>query len=90
MGAEKLGDPGTHSSLRKSFSTQRNDYFTARNLFFFCSFLGIACDAMIVSALLFLTKRTASNGWKPEEGNDLRSLIVGTCLGKPEKRSILQ
>ena len=31
----------------------------------------------------------ASNGWKPEEGNDLKSLIMGTCLGKTQNRCIL-
>jgi hypothetical protein len=44
---------------------------------------------MIDSSLLFETKRTAGNGWKPEVGNDLSSLITGVCLGKNQNRSIL-
>ena len=31
----------------------------------------------------------ASNGWKPDEGNDLKSLIMGICLGKTQNRCIL-
>ena len=31
----------------------------------------------------------ACNGWKPEEGNDLKSLIMGICLGKTPNRCIL-
>ena len=31
----------------------------------------------------------ASNGWKPDEGNDLKSLIMGICLGKTLNRCIL-
>ena len=41
------------------------------------------------SAVFFvaiLIKYTASNGWKPDEGIDLKSLILGTCLGKTQNR----
>ena len=31
----------------------------------------------------------ACNGWKPDEGNDLKSRIMGTCLGKTQNRCIL-
>ena len=31
----------------------------------------------------------ASNGWKLDEGNDLKWLITGTCLGKTQNRCIL-
>ena len=31
----------------------------------------------------------ASNGWKLDEGNDLKSLIMGICLGKTQNRCIL-
>ena len=31
----------------------------------------------------------ASNGWKRDEGNDLESFIMGTCLGKTQNRCIL-
>ena len=31
----------------------------------------------------------ASNGWIPDEGNDLKWLITGTCLGKTQNRCIL-
>ena len=31
----------------------------------------------------------ASNGWKPDEGNDLKSLIMGICMGKTQNHCIL-
>jgi len=31
----------------------------------------------------------ASNGWKPDEVNDLMSLITGICVGKTQNRGIL-
>ena len=36
-----------------------------------------------------LTKYIASNGWKPDEGDDLKSLIIKICLGKTQNRCIL-
>jgi hypothetical protein len=37
----------------------------------------------------FLTLYIASNGCKLDEGNDLKSLIMGICLGKTQNRCIL-
>ena len=37
----------------------------------------------------FLTKCTSTNEWKPAEGNNLKSLIAGICLGKGLIRSVL-
>ena len=36
-----------------------------------------------------LINNIPSNGWKPDEGNDLKSLMMGICLGKTQNRWIL-
>ena len=43
------------------------------------------CPGSFVS---LLTKYIASNGWKQDEGNDLKSLIMGIYLGKSENRCL--
>ena len=37
-----------------------------------------------------LIKYIASNGWNPDEGYDLKSLILVICLGKTQNRCILR
>ena len=39
-------------------------------------------------SVAILTKSITSNGWRLEEGNDLKSLILGICLGKIQNRCI--